>query len=359
MCVAHALKGCFTYLSTHLTSPRYQAPSAGEDCEGREDAPNDTAHPLQCPAIDLPTFASSIKDGTLTRPGLRRKLRPVFASDAYTPESASSSLKELRNGKPHPSATSTLDGWTNGLGATGSSTEPTDAAPGNTREVYVHEIMPADSLESVALKYGIKVAALRKANKLWPTDSIHLRKVLYIPVDWQKAKDSIFDADEAFAAPSSSKLSGERAIREFASSATRRHVPLSELSFFPPGAHQLACPEERPGVFSMLRNEIERLSWMSTDSLAHYSTPRASFSDDGVGTSASAQSEVEVELDVARDTWRKSGVHVWQRNGSPELPKAPASKISFEAPVPGAGPPIVKRQPGETPQMSIFRPPGR
>ncbi|EMD33712.1 CsMn29 [Gelatoporia subvermispora B] len=49
--------------------------------------------------------------------------------------------------------------------------------------VLVHEVLPTDSLAGVALKYGIRLADLRKANQLWASDSIHLRKVLYIPLE--------------------------------------------------------------------------------------------------------------------------------------------------------------------------------
>lgn len=42
---------------------------------------------------------------------------------------------------------------------------------------------PKDSLAGVALKYGITLANLRRANQLWTSDSIHRRSVLYIPVE--------------------------------------------------------------------------------------------------------------------------------------------------------------------------------
>ncbi|KAG8816832.1 hypothetical protein FRC17_000170, partial [Serendipita sp. 399] len=53
---------------------------------------------------------------------------------------------------------------------------------GPEAEVFEHEVLPTDSLAGVALKYGITVAQLRKCNKMWASDTIHLRKVLYIPV---------------------------------------------------------------------------------------------------------------------------------------------------------------------------------
>ena len=44
------------------------------------------------------------------------------------------------------------------------------------------QILPTDSLAGVALKYGITVAQILKCNKMWASNSIHLRKFLYIPL---------------------------------------------------------------------------------------------------------------------------------------------------------------------------------
>uniref|UniRef100_A0A1D1ZFG0 Uncharacterized protein AN12072 n=1 Tax=Anthurium amnicola TaxID=1678845 RepID=A0A1D1ZFG0_9ARAE len=49
--------------------------------------------------------------------------------------------------------------------------------------VIVHEVKPSDTIAGVALFYGIEISILKKSNKLWTNDSIHLRKFLYIPVD--------------------------------------------------------------------------------------------------------------------------------------------------------------------------------
>ena len=42
------------------------------------------------------------------------------------------------------------------------------------------QILPTDSLAGVALKYGVTVAQIRKCKKMSASDSIHLRKFLYI-----------------------------------------------------------------------------------------------------------------------------------------------------------------------------------
>jgi len=47
----------------------------------------------------------------------------------------------------------------------------------------VYQVTSKDSLAGVALKYGIALASLRRANQLWTSDSIHRRSALYIPID--------------------------------------------------------------------------------------------------------------------------------------------------------------------------------
>ncbi|KAK6333925.1 hypothetical protein TWF730_004104 [Orbilia blumenaviensis] len=48
--------------------------------------------------------------------------------------------------------------------------------------VYVHKVQPTDTLAGVLLAYDIEPGALRKANRLWPNDSIQMRSQLYLPV---------------------------------------------------------------------------------------------------------------------------------------------------------------------------------
>ncbi|KAF8268610.1 hypothetical protein EI94DRAFT_1700104 [Lactarius quietus] len=110
---------------------------------------------------------------------------------------------------------------------------PTDRAEAH-RAVVVHEVSPSDSLAGVALKYGISVTELRRANQLWASDSIHLRQVLYVPLD--KARHS--DGEEDTARPAGAASSHTRSDPDADSSTNRpsvvRRIPLTSLSFFPP-----------------------------------------------------------------------------------------------------------------------------
>ncbi|KIJ50486.1 carbohydrate-binding module family 50 protein [Sphaerobolus stellatus SS14] len=119
------------------------------------------------------------------------------------------------------------------------------------KEVIIHEVKPGDSLAGVALKYNVSMAALRTANKLWTSDTIHLRKQLYIPLDAVKSQATL---------PRSSTRSSQaaeftvpvrdrtrRSASEWdahgdvfpASTPNIRRVPVSELSFFPPSSNPI------------------------------------------------------------------------------------------------------------------------
>ncbi|CAB0001801.1 unnamed protein product [Nesidiocoris tenuis] len=45
-----------------------------------------------------------------------------------------------------------------------------------------HQVRSADTLQGLALKYGVTTEQIRRANRLWANDSIFLRKSLFIPV---------------------------------------------------------------------------------------------------------------------------------------------------------------------------------
>ena len=54
---------------------------------------------------------------------------------------------------------------------------------GHRRMVLRHHVRPSDTLQGLAIQYGIAVEDLRRSNKLWASDSIHVRKVLIVPVE--------------------------------------------------------------------------------------------------------------------------------------------------------------------------------
>jgi len=49
--------------------------------------------------------------------------------------------------------------------------------------VYIHKVKPEDTLAGVTIKYNCQANAFRKANRLWPNDTIQVRKTVVLPVD--------------------------------------------------------------------------------------------------------------------------------------------------------------------------------
>ncbi|KAL7284437.1 hypothetical protein ACG7TL_001727 [Trametes sanguinea] len=112
-------------------------------------------------------------------------------------------------------------------------------------------VQPTDSLPGVSLKYGISLAELRRANQLWPSDPIHLRETLYIPVD--KARNvrhlrsielrntedtanqaSIHSNDVDVVVRNDHVSSQSTPSHAQEQQYTLRRVPASQLAFFPP-----------------------------------------------------------------------------------------------------------------------------
>ena len=49
--------------------------------------------------------------------------------------------------------------------------------------VYLHKVKPQDTLAGITIKYNCQANIFRKANRLWPNDSVQIRKVVVLPVD--------------------------------------------------------------------------------------------------------------------------------------------------------------------------------
>lgn len=54
--------------------------------------------------------------------------------------------------------------------------------------VYIHHVQPDDTLAGVMIKYNCHPAVFRKANRLWPNDSIQVRKTVVLPVEACRVK---------------------------------------------------------------------------------------------------------------------------------------------------------------------------
>lgn len=63
----------------------------------------------------------------------------------------------------------------------------TSAAPTENDDrdalVYIHKVRSSDTLAGVMIKYNCQPNVFRKANRLWPNDSIQVKKTVVLPVD--------------------------------------------------------------------------------------------------------------------------------------------------------------------------------
>ena len=115
----------------------------------------ESANDILSPLADLAI------DDNVSRPGLKRRIHSQTHSLASTPRSSVDVSRTRR--------------------LSYASLKP-DVEP-DTRLCILHDIAKTDSLIGISLAYGISAAALRKANKLWERDDIHLRKSLSIPIE--------------------------------------------------------------------------------------------------------------------------------------------------------------------------------
>ncbi|KAK5111689.1 hypothetical protein LTR62_004795 [Meristemomyces frigidus] len=75
------------------------------------------------------------------------------------------------------------------------------APPGDNEDrkalVYVHHVQENDTLAGITIKYNCTASVVRKANRMWPNDTIHSRETLILPVDACGAKGRMMPGSEA------------------------------------------------------------------------------------------------------------------------------------------------------------------
>ncbi|KAL0576349.1 hypothetical protein V5O48_005647 [Marasmius crinis-equi] len=142
---------------------------------------------------------------------------------------------------------------------------------GEEKEVLVHKVAQRDSLAGVALKYGITIGDLRRANHLWASDSIHLREELYIPLDKASRRQTETDGQAANIRSQSPKDCNRDTLIDDtipgdhpdAPTPTIRKIPTKHLSFFPPPAKRPAT-DARERASLELPHESNNHSWTAT-----------------------------------------------------------------------------------------------
>ena len=91
--------------------------------------------------------------------------------------------------------------------------------------VYVHRVQPQDTLAGLSIKYNCEQALLRKSNRMWPNDSVQVKKIVVLPVDACGVKGRPVQGPEAL--PDEDLLLGEFGI----SSSTK--TPSAETNGLP------------------------------------------------------------------------------------------------------------------------------
>ncbi|KIY70632.1 carbohydrate-binding module family 50 protein [Cylindrobasidium torrendii FP15055 ss-10] len=186
-------------VSSRSSSVYHPGKRRSQHVRSHTDVPVNHHHPLRS--------ISSSNDAHITRPTLTRRIKVGQLVDAPTVDIVDDDESE------------TLVG-------------PDEAT------VIVHEVAPTDSLAGVSLKYGISLADLRRANHLWTTDTIHLRKILYIPLDKASKAKALLLQDPSIMITAPMAEDPQEPASPVAKGTIRR-VPVSELSYFPPASTKL------------------------------------------------------------------------------------------------------------------------
>lgn len=63
-----------------------------------------------------------------------------------------------------------------------------------TENLVKHTVSTTDTLQGIALKYGVTTEQIRRVNRLWASDSLFLREHLFIPVNSENTLSMSFDS---------------------------------------------------------------------------------------------------------------------------------------------------------------------
>ena len=143
--------------------------------------------------------------------------------------------------------------------------------------VYLHKVKPEDTLAGIIIKYSCQPNVFRKANRLWPNDSIQVRKTVVLPVDAcgvkgrkvpgpGKPSESLGDSHSEDIMPTPTAF--EAPWGDIHDSSRKKETPLSSIPTSPSVSISLSNAEEPPwrhDSWVMIENfpdavEIARLS---------------------------------------------------------------------------------------------------
>jgi len=198
--------------------------------------------------------------------------------------------------------------------------------------IYVHVLKKTDSLPFLLLAYGISASALRKANRLWPNDSIHLRQELKLPVADCSVKVTPWEPDHLIDLTNGETTDSSKVSLRKSRSSSGDHgstsdsywdipkvgktrlttIPSHQLTFFPPASSSPTRPR-----LSALTNGNPPSSSLSLDGRPRSARP----SHDSVQSNKSTGSLINIgqglEEMVGR-AWRGYKNRKWERSSLEE-----------------------------------------
>ncbi|GJJ06720.1 hypothetical protein Clacol_000916 [Clathrus columnatus] len=193
-------------------------------------------------------------DGHSSRNRLYSSSKSPFIS-SYSREGSSSSTPGLADHQTRPSLRRAIGSWEGRKDVETDRSSKGSGASDNDVDVVVHKVMRTDTLAGISLKYNIPLAQLRKANKLWTNDSIHLRNVLYIPLRDVSLPSRLSpnillnNPDSASISKSSTHTNLPETALTPSTQGEIHKVPILQLSFFPPSGGlntPTSIPSTRP-----------------------------------------------------------------------------------------------------------------
>ena len=108
--------------------------------------------------------------------------------------------------------------------------------------VYLHHVKPGDTLAGVIIRYNCQPNVFRKANRMWPNDSIQVRKTVVLPIDacglkGRKIPDSELTSHDLSEHPIDDLVDRPKSVRpswgEIHDTFEGRETPLSSMQTSP------------------------------------------------------------------------------------------------------------------------------
>ena len=127
--------------------------------------------------------------------------------------------------------------------------------------VYLHKVKPSDTLAGVMIKYNCQPNAFRRANRLWPNDSIQVRKTVVLPVEACGVKGR-----KVIEPPSSSGLSNDETEESMRTPTDAHHPWLIGANFSGQGT-PFSSMDTSPSASDLISEEQpwKHDSWVMID----------------------------------------------------------------------------------------------